>query len=237
MPTKFSDLVLKETEDFIFINKPYGVSSLDDRTSPLPSILALAKTEFPDAILSHRLDKETSGVMLIAKNEAAYRHSSILFEHREVNKVYHAFVNGTHRFENKIVDVPLHTLNNGKVVTEPKEGKPSTTIFNTLKAFKFVTLVQCQPLTGRMHQIRVHLAYLNAPIVADDLYGGKPVFLSHIKRKFNLKKEEEERPLISRVALHARSLTFALPNGEQIMVEAPYPKDMSAFLQQLEKNS
>lgn len=237
MPIYFSDLVIKETEDFIFINKPYGVSSLDDRTSPMPSILAMARTEFPTAILSHRLDKETSGVMLIAKSEEAYRHSSILFEHREVSKVYHAFVSGALKLENKIVDVPLLTLNNGKVVTDPKEGKPSTTIFDTLKAFKFVTLVQCQPLTGRMHQIRVHLAYLNAPIVADDLYGGKPVFLSHIKRKFNLKKDEEERPLISRVALHASSLSFDLPNGEPITVTAPYPKDMEAFLKQLEKNS
>ncbi|MBY0427442.1 MAG: RNA pseudouridine synthase, partial [Cytophagales bacterium] len=159
MPLQFHDLVIHETEDFIFINKPYGVSSLEDRTSPTPSILQMARTAIPTAILSHRLDKETSGVMAIAKSEAAYRHSSILFEHRKVDKVYHAFVNGTHKFENKEVDVPLLTLNNGKVVTDPKDGKPSTTVFNTLKAFKFVTLVQCQPLTGRMHQIRVHMAY------------------------------------------------------------------------------
>jgi 23S rRNA pseudouridine955/2504/2580 synthase len=92
------------------------------------------------------------------------------------------------------------------------------------------------PFTGRMHQIRIHLQCLKAPIVMDSLYGGPEIFLSQFKRKFKLAKETEEQPLIQRVALHARSLNFEQMNGKRLQVEAPYPKDMAALIRQLELN-
>jgi 23S rRNA pseudouridine955/2504/2580 synthase len=98
------------------------------------------------------------------------------------------------------------------------------------------TLVACTPVTGRMHQIRLHIAYLGAPITGDELYGGKPFFLSHVKKKFNLKKETEEEPLIKRMALHAFSLQFTDLSENTQCVEAGYPKDLAVLLKQLEIN-
>jgi 23S rRNA pseudouridine955/2504/2580 synthase len=93
------------------------------------------------------------------------------------------------------------------------------------------------PITGRMHQIRIHLTCLKAPIVCDPTYGGEMIYLSDLKRGFNLKKDTDELPLMKRVALHARSLTFRLLNDEQVTIEAPYPKDFDVLVKQLNKFS
>ena len=145
-------------------------------------------------------------------------------------------VSGVADFKETIVDMPLHTLNAGMVKIDKVEGKEAQTIFNTIEVFKQQTLVRCEPVTGRMHQIRVHLSYLKHPIIADHQYGGKDVFLSEIKRKFNLKQDSEELPLISRVALHAYSIGFFDINGEPKYTEAPYPKDIEALVTQLRKH-
>jgi 23S rRNA pseudouridine955/2504/2580 synthase len=190
-----------------------------------------------DGQLCHRLDKETSGAIAIAKNPEAYRHLSIQFEQREVVKIYHAISTGIHHFEEELVDMPIAISSKGNVRIDTMEGKPSLTVFNTIKAFRNHTLLACFPLTGRMHQIRIHLAYLKAPITADILYGGTFTYLSDLKRKFKLKKDTDEEALIKRVALHARSLKFQDLDGTEISVEAEYSKDFKAFLTQLEKNS
>ena len=197
----------------------------------------MAKTYEPDAQVCHRLDKETSGVLLLARNPEAYRHSSMQFEHRQVTKVYHAVTCGIHDFKEVNVFLPIKAMKTGYVVIDRTEGKEAETIFNTLQVYQKHTLVECKPVTGRMHQIRIHLSCLKASIVADISYGGAPVFLSEIKRNFKLKSDTDEEPLIKRVALHARSLTFALLNDEPLTVEAPYPKDIRALLNQLEKNT
>lgn len=233
----FKDLILREDEHYIIINKPYGVSTLDDRDQTSKGILRMAKEYWADAQACHRLDKETSGILVLAKTPEAYRHLSMQLEHREVNKVYHAVVDGLADLKETIVDVPLHTLNAGVVRIDRIEGKEATTIFNTLEVFKRHTLVQCEPVTGRMHQIRVHLMYLKHSIVADAQYGGTDVFLSQLKKKFNLKQDTDEQPLISRVALHAFSMGFFGLDEKPVYTEAPYPKDMEALLRQLRKNA
>lgn len=238
MKLVFEDLIIFENEDYILINKPPHVASLDERTVDRggQSILRLAKAYHADAQLGHRLDKETSGILAIAKNPEAYRHLAMQFEHREVTKRYHAITNGVHNFEDISVYLPISPIKDGTAVRIDREhGKVAETIFNTLQAYRTTTLVECMPVTGRMHQIRVHLMCLKAPIVNDPTYGGKPVFLSDVKRNFNLKEGTEELPLIHRVALHARSLTFALLNGEEQIFEAPYPKDFNVLVKQLEK--
>ncbi|MBD2700922.1 RluA family pseudouridine synthase [Spirosoma sp. BT702] len=240
MKQNFEDLILFENEDYIIINKPPHVASLDERTTDRggQSIVRMAKAYWPDAQLGHRLDKETSGILAIAKNPEAYRHIAMQFEHREVTKRYHAVTNGVHDFDGISVFLPISPIKDGTAVRIDREkGKVAETIFNTLQAFRTTTLVECMPITGRMHQIRVHLMCLKAPIVNDATYGGKPVFLSDIKRKFNLKQDTEELPLIQRVALHAHSLTFALLDGEEQTFEAPYPKDFNVLVKQLEKNN
>ncbi|HLT73273.1 MAG TPA: RluA family pseudouridine synthase [Cyclobacteriaceae bacterium] len=231
---KFKEIILLEDDHYLVVSKPPGIATLEDRTDPV-NLLALAKAYHPDAQACHRLDKETSGVLVFAKNPEAYRHLSLQFQQRKVEKIYHAVTDGIHRFEDVLVDKPILKSNEGPVKIS-KSGKPAQTRFTSLKAYRMHTLVSCRPITGRMHQIRVHLAFLGAPITGDAWYGGKPFFLSSVKRSFNLKKDTEEEALMKRVALHAFSIGFSDLSGETVKVEAPYPKDMRALIRQLELN-
>lgn len=232
---KFADIIVFEDEDYILVNKPAHVATLADRNDKT-NISDMAKTYCHDAQVCHRLDKETSGVLAIAKNPEAYRHLSIQFEKRQVSKQYHAVVDGIHDFKNTIVDQPLVAKGNGQVKINKSDGKDATTSFDTVKAYRQHTLVICKPVTGRMHQIRVHLSHLGAPITGDVQYGGKMFYLSSLKKKYNLKQWTDEQPLIKRFALHAHALEFLLINGEKVKIEAPYPKDMRVLVSQLEKN-
>jgi 23S rRNA-/tRNA-specific pseudouridylate synthase len=157
------------------------------------------------------------------------------FEKRQVEKIYHAVVDGVHNFKDTLVDAPILKLDD-KVKISKGEGKPAQTYFTSLQSYRQHTLVECKPVTGRMHQIRIHLATLNASITGDDIYGGKPFLLSAIKRKFNLKKDTEEVSFMKRMALHARSLEFTDLIGTRQVIEAPYPKDFQALIRQLELN-
>ncbi len=233
---QFKDFILKETDDFIIINKPPFVSTLEDRVMDT-NILAMARNYHADAQVCHRLDKETSGVLVIAKNPEAYRHMSLQFQNRQVSKVYHAVSEGIHDFDQMDVEDPIRKLGNGTVCIDKRRGRDAQTFLNTLRAFRKHTLVECRPVTGRMHQIRIHLAHQGAPISGDIQYGGHPFYLSEIKARYRSGKDEEEQPLIRRLALHAMKLTFEDLKGEKITVEAPYPKDFRVLVAQLEKNS
>lgn len=232
---RFEDLIIHEDQHLIVINKPPYVASLDTRGGGEINILRLAKQYHKDAQVCHRLDKETSGVLLIAKNPETYRSVSIAFERRQVEKIYHAVIDGTHVFEDLLVDLPILNQGNRNVVIDRYQGKPSETIFNSIRYFKQYTLVECRPITGRMHQIRIHLATQHAAIVGDHLYKGKPIYLSQIKKRgYTLAKDQEELPIIKRFALHARNVKFKL--GEQTYdLQADYPKDFATLLKQLEK--
>lgn len=230
----FDDLILFQDNDYVLINKPPFIATLEDRSTP-ENLLALAREKIADAQMCHRLDKDTSGVLAIAQNPEAYRHLSMQFENREVIKVYHAVVDGIHSFNDTLVDIPIEKQNDGSVRLS-KSGKSAQTYFSTLKTYKNHSLIECRPVTGRMHQIRIHLASVKAYITGDEDYGGKLFFVSSVKRKFNLKKMTEELPLMKRMALHAFSLTFSLLNGEKATVEAPYPKDFQALIRQLSEN-
>lgn len=231
----FKDLILFESEDYLVINKLPYLSTLDDRHEA-QNILDLAKQYIPDAQVCHRLDKETSGCLVIAKNPEAYRNIAIQFEDRKVNKVYHAVVEGIHEYKEVLVDKKIQANNKG-IAKLTKDGKPAQTIFNTVKTYYAHSLIECKPITGRLHQIRIHLAYLRSPICGDETYGGKPVYLSALKRRFNLKKGTDELPIMKRVSLHAYSIGFKGTKEERIEVVAPYPKDFDVLVKQLEKNA
>lgn len=215
------------------INKPPYLSSLDDRHEA-QNILDLAKTYWEDAQLCHRLDKETSGCLVIAKHAEAYRHLAMQFENRQVEKIYHAVAEGIHDFQNLLVDRNLAANNKG-IAKVSKDGKPAQTVVNTLKTYFAHSLLSCSPITGRLHQIRVHLAYLKAPICGDTLYGGKPLYLSALKRRFNLKKIRMSCPSCSGYPYMPSASNF-WDWMEKITVQAPYPKDFQVLVQQLEKN-
>lgn len=234
---EFRDIILFENENYIIVNKPPYLSALDERDFIANSLKSMVKDYNPDAALCHRLDKETSGALAISKSPEAYRNLAMQFENREVKKVYHAVCDGLHEFHDVRVDLPIYKLSNGSVRIDKFKGKDALTLVETIRAYKKHTLVECKPVSGRMHQIRIHLSSINAPIAGDQRYNGKPVFLSSVKRRFNLKKDTEEQPLMKRVALHAYSLTFKDIDGTLISVIAEYPKDFSVLNKQLEKNS
>lgn len=233
---KFTDIILFEDEDYFLVNKPPFISTLEDRHGK-PNLLALARDYVPTAQVCHRLDKDTSGVLAIAKNPEAYRHLNMQFEHRQVIKVYHAVVDGIHNFQDELVDAPILKLDDGVVKISRSEGKAAQTWFTALKSYKYHSLIECRPVTGRMHQIRIHLATERASITGDETYGGKPFLLSRIKRDYKLKKGTEEEPFMKRMALHAFSLKFDDLGGKRQNVQAPYPKDFQALIRQLELNS
>jgi len=204
-------MVIFEDDDLIVVNKPPFVASLDN------------------------LDKDTSGILLIAKNPETYRLVSIEFEHRRVEKAYHAVIAGTHMFDSLRVDLPILNLGNKNVTIDRRNGKPAETVFHSIQHFRHFTLVECRPITGRMHQIRIHLATQHAAIVGDTLYKGKPVYLSQIKKRgFTMGKGQEEQPITRRFALHARSLALRI-GGKDYAFEAPYPKDFATLLKILHK--
>ena len=229
----FKTLIIFEDADYLAINKPAGISTLEDRTNE-SHLLSMARIYFNEIQVCHRIDKDTSGVLVFAKNPDSYRHLSMQFQNREVNKIYHAVVQGQTDYNRRMVDVPLEVKNHGKVRWDNKSGKESITYFSTIQNFKSNSLVECIPVTGRRHQIRVHLNYLNCSIVGDKMYGGEPVYLSQIKRKYK-PGQGEERPIIERMALHARLIKFKSPGNKITTIEADYPKDFSILLKQLNK--
>ncbi|MEO5912066.1 MAG: RluA family pseudouridine synthase [Pelobium sp.] len=233
---KLQDLLIYEDKHVIVVNKPPFISSLDEREGGEINILRLAKQYHEDAQICHRLDKETSGAMIIAKDPETYRFISMQFEHRKVKKVYHAIVEGTHVFNDLLVDLPILNAGKGNVMISRGEGKKADTYFKSLNYFKHYTLIEARPVTGRMHQIRIHLATQRASIAGDDMYGGGLVYLSKIKRNYRLSKNEEEQPIMKRFALHSREVTFKISETEQKTFTADYPKDFAVLLKLLEKN-
>ncbi|MCC6818678.1 MAG: RluA family pseudouridine synthase [Bacteroidia bacterium] len=233
---RFKDIVIFEDEHIIAINKPPFIASLHERfDSHAQSIIELCKAVNEEYSLCHRLDRETSGVMLIAKDNETYRHIAMQFEKRQITKVYHAVVQASVNLSDLEVDLPLYTDSKRKVQISAKKGKPSRTFFNTLKQYKHFSLLACMPETGRLHQIRVHAASQNLPLVCDELYGGKVPELSLIKKKVNYAHDEVSKPLMNRVALHAFSIQFSDLSGQFIKIEAPYPKDFEVLIKLMDK--
>jgi 23S rRNA pseudouridine1911/1915/1917 synthase len=231
--------VIFQNEDFIAINKPSGLLSIPDRLGKDPSVKSMLQEQLGKIFTVHRLDKDTSGLIVFAKNEETHKSLSQKFEGRDVQKFYLGLVNGTLMNKKGTIDVPImeHPGKTTLMMTH-KKGKPSITDYEVLEEFGIYSWVQFQIHTGRTHQIRVHMKHLGNSIVCDDLYGeAQPLLLSSIKRKFKLSKNElEERPILSRLALHSYQLKFTDAKGNKFELEAPLPKDLKATLQQLRKN-
>ena len=230
--------ILFENDTFIALNKPSGVLSIPDREGKEASLKIILREKFGNIFVVHRLDRETSGVILFAKDEATHKYFSKIFEERAVEKIYQGIVQGTPPEQKGSIDLPIseHPSKPG-LMTVHRHGKASLTDYEVVETAGPYSLLQFHLHTGRTHQIRVHMQSLGHPIACDDLYGdGKPILLSSIKRNYKLSKiEEHERPILSRLALHAHLLHFQDAYGDFHTIEAPLPKDMRALLQQLRK--
>jgi 23S rRNA pseudouridine955/2504/2580 synthase/23S rRNA pseudouridine1911/1915/1917 synthase len=231
--------IVFENEQFVAINKPAGVLSIPDRVQSEPSLKDMLLETYGNIYTIHRLDKETSGIILFAKDEATHKYYSKQFEERTVEKFYLGLVQGTLPYNSGTIDAPImeHPVFKGQMVVNQK-GKSSVTDYELVESYGKYSLVKFQIHSGRTHQVRVHAKNIGCPIVCDPLYGdGKPIMLSSIKKKYKLSKhDEEERPMLNRVALHSFQLKFIDANGEQHSLEAELPKDMRALVQQLKKN-
>lgn len=236
---RIAEFVIYENAELVVLNKPAGLLSIPDREGKELSLKSLLKEKYGQIFVVHRLDRDTSGVIVFAKNEEAHKFLSQQFENRETEKIYTGLVLGSPAQKKGVIQEPLaeHPSKKGLMCIHRK-GKESITDYTVLDSFGMYSWVQFRILTGRTHQIRVHMKYLGHPIACDDLYGdGKPVFLSGIKYRFKLSRDqEEEKPILSRLGLHSTRLSLADPSGRILSFEAPLPKDLRATLQQLQKN-
>lgn len=236
---KIDEYILEEDQYLVAINKPSGLLTIPDREGKEISLKQILKAKYGEIFTVHRLDKDTSGIVVFAKTGEAHKELSQLFEARETVKIYNGLVLGSPFQKEGTINEPIaeHPSKKG-LMTVHRKGKESITEYEVLENFKLYSWMKFRILTGRTHQIRVHMKHLGHPIVCDELYGdGKPVFISSIKRKsFNLSKNEEaERPILSRLALHSSQLRFELFQ-KSYALEAELPKDLRALLQQLHKN-
>lgn len=235
---KLGNWIVFEDNDLIALNKPSGLLSIPDREGKEISLKKLLIEKYGNIFTVHRLDRDTSGLIVFAKNETAHRYLSLQFEDRQTEKIYFGLVLGSLTNNVGVIDAPIaeHPVKKGTMVVH-RNGKESLTDYEVLENFKIYSWLQFRIHTGRTHQIRVHAKHLGNPVACDEIYGdGKPILLSALKHKFKLSKNEwEERPILGRLALHAFSLKFNKPNGELIKLEAELPKDLRALLQQLRK--
>jgi len=238
--SKYKIEILHEDDAIVVVNKPAGVLSIPDRFKPelanLKNIL-LEKREI--VIPVHRLDKFTSGIIIFAKTPEAHRDLSNQWQGRKVEKTYLTFVQGVPNKPEGTINKPIASdpSRPGKMKVN-RNGKPAISHYKILKTFQDIALLEVKIETGRTHQIRVHLRAIGHPLLVDKDYAKKEGwYLSSFKgKKFSKGKFDEERPLLSRLSLHAKSLVFKNPLTQSIQtLEAEFPKDLRALLNQLEK--
>jgi 23S rRNA pseudouridine955/2504/2580 synthase/23S rRNA pseudouridine1911/1915/1917 synthase len=232
--------IIFENDDFIAINKEAGLLTIPDRHDDTQlSLYKILNQKYGKIFIVHRLDRDTSGLILFAKNEATHKYLSQLFEQRNIEKKYLGIVRGSMPDKKGSVNEPIgeHPVKKGIMIIT-KKGKPSITNYEVLEDYGIYSLIQFDIQSGRTHQIRVHTKSLGHPIICDSVYGdGKSILLSSFKRKYKLSQHDlEERPMLNRLALHSHSLHFKDIHQNEFSIEAPLPKDMKALLQQLRKN-
>jgi len=230
------ELVLWADASLLVANKPTGLLVIRGGFGEEPYLAQILEPDFGRLWIVHRLDRETSGVIVFARSAAAHRDLNTQFQERDVAKVYHALTVGVPTWEENQVDLALRRDGDRRhrTVVDAARGKPSLTRFAVLERFPGFALLEARPRTGRTHQIRAHLSAVGFPIVGDALYGGGPGLLPSMLHSGENVPGTADRVLIARAALHALSIAFVHPQtGDPLHFSAPYPDDMSRTLQAL----
>jgi RluA family pseudouridine synthase len=241
--------VLFEDEHLLALDKPSGLLTSPDRYNlERPNLMQLlhqgiaakkpwsATRGLTYLSNAHRLDAETTGVLLLAKNKPALIHLANLFSIDKVQQKYFALASGLPSSDEFVMDARIasNVVELGLMRIDNRDGMKSKTEFSIAEKFSGYVALNCHPRSNRNHQIRIHLKHAGFPIVGDTLYGGKPLWLSRLKKDFYLKRGREERPLMARVALHSEELCFPHTiTGETIAITSPIPKDLRVALRYL----
>lgn len=243
MPTAIDKMkinveVIYSDDDLVVANKPAGITVIPDRIHPeWDTVQSILEKQFGKLWIVHRIDRNTSGVLCFARNETAHRHVSLQFQNHTVKKIYTAIATGRMKAPHGEINEPIaeNMARPGSMLIH-KRGKEAYTIYDVVEEFKHASLLKVEIKTGRTHQIRVHLAYIGNPLLVDELYAGKDAFyFSSIKRKYKA-TDEEERPTIARLTLHASQITLVHPSKAiEVTFEAPLPKDLETLLKLLRK--
>lgn len=187
---------------------------------------------------AHRLDAEASGVLVLAKSKPVLVALANFFGSDKPCRSFVALVSGEPAQDRFEVETKLSAkpATAGFFRVTERAGKQSRTLFHVLEKFTGWTLIKCEPLTPRPHQVRAHLRHVRLPIAGDTLYEGKPLLLSRLKPQYRLKPNRTERPLISNVALHADGLNLPHPvTGQPLTVSAPFPREFAVALKYLRR--
>lgn len=218
--------ILLQNEAVLAVNKPAGLLTIRDGYDPaLPHLSGWLQERFGRVWTVHRLDKDTSGVILFARSADTHRLLNRQFEEKQVHKVYHALAKGIPAWQEIAADFPLRV--NGdrrhRTVIDAQRGKEAATALHLLEPFPIFSacLIEARPSSGYTHQIRAHLAHLGFPLLGDQLYR-------------HSEAQSVEPPVIDRTALHAAQITFTNPlTGEILTINAPYPDDFQLAVEQL----
>jgi 23S rRNA pseudouridine955/2504/2580 synthase len=180
------------------------------------------------------LDKHTSGLLLATKSNEAYRKLTQQFQKRQVRKTYQTLVPVLPETPELEISAPIKEASGGKARIDFLNGKPSLTRVRLAEQFRHYSLLECEPVTGRMHQIRLHLAYIGSPIIGDSFYGGIDFLLSSIKRRYKHKRFDDEQPLNDGFLLHSAQIEFLHPlTNKSVILEAPLNENFALILKKL----